>query len=113
VAATEFTNEIRTQLEDDILEYGWIAQIARDYFPEFDDQQLAEEICSAIRDLLETRYAVIGDAVAKNGLIEIREWPGSIDEKLSRVKAVIGELGLYPEMSHGFWLSTRSTNPEA
>ena len=100
----ELANELRRQLESDLLEFGWILQVSRD-IEGVGKNPNAEIVHAAIVELLNDGSAEVGDARNVAGRVEFYSWPGSLEEISVRLKRVIAETGLTPESGEGFWLA--------
>ena len=66
--------EIESQLQDDILHFGWLCQIARDHCPSFTDSEIVGCVTAAVTQLAKDRAIVVGDAAESNGMVQIRPW---------------------------------------
>lgn len=112
MATDRMIRELRTWLESDILEYRWIVQLAMDHNEGVSDEVLRTLVCDAVKTLLEVDLAIIGETYLddNDGRLHIREWPGTLAEKLSRVNQVIDKEGLFPKMWHGFWIQRRDAD---
>ena len=105
-AQSQFVTELRLQLDSDILEYGWILQVAGDCQVASDviPVTITTAVYNAVAALLEEGAAEIGDAEDVGGYVTVHPWQGSFDERKSRLKEVIDRLGTTPEPGDGFWL---------
>jgi len=66
--------EIESQLQDDILHFGWLCQIARDHCPSVTDSEIVDCVTAAVTHLAKDRVIVVGDAVESNGIVQIQPW---------------------------------------
>src|SRR5262245_55991534 len=66
--------EIESQLQDDILHFGWLCQIARDHCPSFTDSEIVDCVSAAVTHLAKDRVIVVGDAAESNGIVQIQPW---------------------------------------
>lgn len=73
--------DIESQLQDDILHFGWLCQIARDHCPSFTDSQIVDSVAAAVTHLAKERVIVVGDVAESNGIVQIQPWT-SPQEKL-------------------------------
>jgi hypothetical protein len=72
--------EIASQLNHDILYFGWLCQIVRDLRPSFTEYQIVECVLAAIAHLVDDQSIVIGDAKEINGTVQIEPWHTPITE---------------------------------
>ena len=91
---------------EDILQVWWIAgTVHRLTGIQHDTPELVEPTVVAIRDLLDSGYAVFGDAVQdERGMVTIVPWESAPDEVADRVKKEWGELNEPLDMGHIGWL---------
>ena len=66
--------EIKSQLQDDILHFGWLCQIARDLYPSFTDSEIVGCVTAAVTHLAKDRAIVVGDATESDGVVQIQPW---------------------------------------
>ena len=83
--------EIESQLQDDILHFGWLCQIAKDHCPSFTDSEIVDCVSDAVTHLAKDRVIVIGDAAERNGIVQIQPWTTPAETLSARIaEAVTG-----------------------
>lgn len=73
--SSDMLAEIESQLQDDILHFGWLCQIARDLHPSFAEWEIVDCVISAVSHLAKDRLIVVGAAAETNGMVQIQPWP--------------------------------------
>ena len=66
--------EIESQLQDDILHFGWLCQVTRDLCPSFTDLEIVDSVTAAVTHLANDRVIVVGGAAESNGIVQIQPW---------------------------------------
>jgi hypothetical protein len=114
MAMKELIDELQSQLESDLLSYGWILQIARECGASEENRPITEIVYDAVTTLLTEGLAEIGDTRAESnsatddvfgGTTEFEAWPGSIEDQKSRLRQEINRWGENPSLGDGFWLA--------
>ena len=83
--STDILAEIESQLQDDILHFGWLCQIAKDHCPSFTDSEIVDYVSAAVTHLAKDRVIVVGDAAESNGMVLIQPWPIRPEELPARI----------------------------
>lgn len=99
----ELVHEIGKQLQDDILHFGWIRQIASLQHPDYDAAQCVESVMDAVVYLHETQVIVIGDAHESDGVVLIRPWQESGSDLRKRAQFAMSE-PLARDRDFCFWI---------
>lgn len=105
MATNELIDELRTELEGDLIDYSWIIGTVKEFFPADPEVPITAVAYDAVVSLLNEGVVEIGDAHEVNGRVEFSSWSGSLEERKQRLEQVIGRLGTSPEMGEGFWLA--------
>lgn len=105
MATSRIIEELKRELDVDMLEYGWICSVVRQCGPDDNRIRITEVVYDVIVKLLNDGLVEIGDARAVGGRVEFYAWPGSLEERKSRIKQVIIRLGMTPDLGEGFWLA--------
>jgi hypothetical protein len=109
MAMNELIQEIQNQLEEDLLAYGWILQLARDSGDVVGGRAITDVAYEAVTALLSQGLAEIGDARLENDRVEFYAWPGTLDEQILQLKQTIDQFGTDPGLGEGFWLTRRAS----
>lgn len=104
---TEFIRELLAQLDDDLLQYAFVLQLARDSGVGGGSDSITELVYNAVTTLLENRLAEIGDARLEDDKVEFCPWAGSLEQQKSRLRREIDCFGINPSLGDGFWLARR------
>jgi hypothetical protein len=81
--------EIKSQLQADILHFGWLRQIARDLCPSFTDSQIEDCVAAAVTHLAKDRVIVVGDAAEVDGIVQIQPWTVPQEKLAARLTETI------------------------
>ena len=102
---TVLVDQVRNELENDLLDYGWILQIVKDIGGQNDSEPIPRLVHRLVEALLDQGFAEIGDARSENGNVVFLPWSGDVEERKARAKTEIDRWGLDPGVGEGFWLA--------
>ena len=85
----EVVAEIKSQLADDILHYGWLYQIVRAECPAQSDEQCVESVLDGIMLLHQSGLIVVGNAREVDGKVVVQPWQESNHELRVRLASTI------------------------
>ena len=83
--------EIESQLEDDVLYFGWLVQIARQQNPTYTESECADVVLDSIARLHRDGTIVVGNARETDGMVLIDAWPELNHDLRDRMESVIAE----------------------
>ncbi|MCH2182375.1 MAG: hypothetical protein MK108_10250 [Mariniblastus sp.] len=84
----ELMAEIRNQLQDDILSFEWLAQIARLEFPRQSERENVAAVMEAVTRLHEQGLIMVGEAKVVDEICMIEPWPESGQALCDRLETV-------------------------
>ncbi|MEZ6093257.1 MAG: hypothetical protein R3C03_03320 [Pirellulaceae bacterium] len=87
----QLENEVRSQLNDDILSFGWMCQIARLQNPLLSEQDSTDAVIDCLMGLHKDGLLVIGTAFQKNGMVLIDAWMQAGEELRKRMTSEIAK----------------------
>jgi hypothetical protein len=102
---SELAKELQLQLESDLLEFWWILSVAKDFESGVVGPPITDVVYDVIVKLLTQGVAEVGDARLLGGRVEFYPWPGTLEERKTRLKQEIQRLGTTATMGEGFWLA--------
>lgn len=96
----DVTDDLKEQLEDDLLYHAWIVQCVADYSEDTGVPRHWEDV---LRDMLADGIE-IGDArIARPDYVEFVAWTGSLDERMARAVACV-ESAPSNDAAFAYWL---------
>ncbi len=106
VSEEELILEIQQQLDSDVLSYGWLRQIVRDFDPRIDKHTITKLVYEAVVRIYDSGIAIIGNAKQIDGMVIVVPWNGTRDELLEKLDNFITQAGDTPSQDdlNGFWL---------
>ena len=82
----EVLTEIKVQLQDDILYFGWLCQLVRLIKPQPIDTEYVGTVVEAVIQLHQAGTIIIGNAREVDGVVLIEPWPERDKELRARVE---------------------------
>ena len=99
----ELMAEIQDQLQDDILSFDWLAQIARLEFPNQRERENVAAVIEAVTRLHGQGWIIVGDAKVVDEFCLIEPWPESGQALCDRLESVTAP---WPEPAAAMELET-------
>lgn len=83
--------EIKDQLHDDILHFGWLCQIARLKNPHSTDAEWIKTVVDVVTSLHQDGIIIVGRAHETDGTVLIDAWPERNHELRARIESAINK----------------------
>lgn len=99
----ELMAEIQDQLQDDILSFEWLAQVARLEFPNQSERKNVAAVMEAVTRLHEQGLIIVGEAKVVDEICLIEPWPESGQALSDRLESVTAP---WPEPAAAMELET-------
>ena len=96
--------EITSQLEDDILSYGWMLQIAQLQNPESDDREFATAVVDSVIKLHNDGLIVVGETQLSNEMVLINPWQEENNALRARMISEITKYNGSVDQTFCFWI---------
>ena len=96
--------EIISQLEDDILSYGWMIQIAQQQKPERSEAECTNAVLDSVIKLHNDAAIVVGNAHQSDGMVLINPWSEQNDELRTRMASEILKYNESDDQAYCFWV---------
>jgi hypothetical protein len=103
----ELIKELQLQLDEDLLQYAWILQVARDCGADQENLPITEVVYNSVAKLLDDGLAEVGDTRLGDGIVEFDAWSGTLEERKLQLRRLIEHFGTDPGLGEGFWLAKR------
>ena len=102
----QLIDEIKVQLDSDILDYGWLRQIVRDNSRIRDPDTITTLVSNAVTELYQSGLVVIGEARNVSGVVRVIQWNGTREDVLAKLRVLIADGGNFPTIDqlNGFWI---------
>jgi hypothetical protein len=85
----QLATEIKDQLNDDILYFGWMVQIARLQNPDRTESDNVNAVLDSVSDLHREGKIVVGNAHNQNDMVLIEPWPETAQGLRTRMVSAI------------------------
>ncbi|MEZ5304271.1 MAG: hypothetical protein R3F11_27060 [Verrucomicrobiales bacterium] len=97
--------EILRHLEDDILSFGWLAQLAAEMLPDFTPLESADLLFDLLQQMVDERVVVIGSAELMEEIVMIEPWEETGAPLGARMRAETEDAT--PDREFCFWIQLR------
>jgi len=106
---SKLIEEIRNQLQHDILSYGWLRQIARQYHPLGTSTEISALVRDAVQDLASKGDINLGIAKEMNDRAVIVPWSVEMKESLAKLEETISATNPEEDAEDGyaFWIGPK------
>ncbi|MCH2125477.1 MAG: hypothetical protein MK165_11825 [Pirellulaceae bacterium] len=101
---TQLVAEIKEQLNDDILSFAWMAQIARLLKPGRNKIDCIGSVLDSVVELCNDGFIVVGPTRETNGMIFIDAWPDRELGLRARLEFEIAKYGGTQDQDFCFWI---------
>jgi hypothetical protein len=99
----ELSIAIMDQLKDDILDFGWLVQLARLQNPDRANSDHIRMVINCVACLHNEGKMVVGSAHINNGLVLIDPWPETSENLQRRMKRAIRD-SVGDDRNYCFWI---------
>ncbi|MEZ6094950.1 MAG: hypothetical protein R3C03_12090 [Pirellulaceae bacterium] len=100
----KLVTEITCQLEDDVLDYAWMVQIARLQKPERSEKDWTNAVLDSVIKLHNDGSIVVGNAYQSDGMVQINPWPEENDALRKRMMSEIAKYNGSDDQAFCFWV---------
>lgn len=97
----QLVSEIKAQLEDDILHFAWILQIARTQNPDHTKSNWLNSVLDSVTALHSSGDIVVGNARTAHGMVLIEPWSEMGQDLRTRMESEIETSG---DREFCFWI---------
>lgn len=96
--------EIKDQLNDDILHFAWMVQIARLLKPGQNETDGIGAVLDSVIELYNDGFIVVGPAREANGMVVIDAWPDTEHDLRARMEFEIAKYEGTQDQDFCFWI---------
>lgn len=101
-------DNIRAQLNDDILSYEWLLAVAKHHFPEEEGGVRQKRVLKSVKRLIDGDVVIVGTGGPASTIVP---WEGNRNELWDRVSHLVSEIGFPKTEEHRFcfWIGLPSS----
>lgn len=100
----QLVDEITSQLEDDILYFAWMVQIARLQDPERNETECTNAVLDSVIKLHNDGTIVVGNVFQSDGMVLISPWHEKNGELRKRIESEIAKYNGSEDQAFCFWV---------
>ena len=99
-------DEIKLQLEDDILSFGWLRQLANTQNSERPESECVDAVISTVLKLHSDRQIVIGNAYESDNTVLVSSWTETNDVLAAKMRSETIRLDGTDDQQFCFWIQS-------